>query len=248
MLPAERHIKIIEIISETGSAGVEELANLLNVSSMTIRRDLKLLQEHKLLERSHGGAIIKQEINYGTKRDTKHKEKVAIAKKCAEFVKKGDIIYLDAGTTTYEIANQIKNIEDLTVITNDLEIALLLVNSDIDLFVCGGNVQKSTRSMYGVFANKMIENFRINLGFFGAMSIDKSFDILTPTMEKASFKKTVFASCQQTILGIDDSKFNKKSLLKINNLSEYTGVVTNKKFSKEEFKEIKSFNIRLIVV
>ena len=248
MLPAERHMKIIEIISETGSAGVDQLSKLLDVSPMTIRRDLNILQEHNLVERSHGGAIIKQEINYGTKRDTRHSEKIAIAKKCAEFVKEGDTLYLDAGTTTYEIANQIKNLNDLTVITNDLEIASLLVNSDVELFVCGGNVQKSTRSMYGMFANQMIENFRINLGFFGAMSIDNHYNILTPTMEKASFKRIVLDSCQRSILAVDDSKFNRKSFLKINNLNDYTGIVTNKKFTKEELKKIEASNIRLIVV
>lgn len=248
MLPAERHNKIIEIISETGSAGVEQLSKTLNVSPMTIRRDLNLLQEHNLIERSHGGAIMKQEVNYGTKRDTKHTEKLAIAKKCAEFVKKGDTLYLDAGTTTYEIANQIKHIEDLTVITNDLEIAILLVNSEIELVVCGGTVQKSTRSMYGVFADKMIENFRIDLGFFGAMSIDNNYNILTPTMEKASFKRTVQSNCRRSILAVDDSKFNRKALLKINNLSDYTGIVTNKSFSKEELKKMENSNIRLIVV
>ena len=248
MLPAERHIKIIEIISETGSAGVEQLSKILDVSSMTIRRDLKLLQEHNLIERSHGGAIMKQEVNYGTKRDTKHTEKLAIAKKCAGFVKKGDTLYLDAGTTTYEIANQIKHIEDLTVITNDLEIAILLVNSEVDLLVCGGNVQKSTRSMYGMFADQMIENLRIDLGFFGAMSIDNNYNILTPTIEKASFKRTVLNNCGRSILAVDDSKFNRKALLKINNLRDYTGVVTNKTFSKEELKKIETSNIRLIVV
>lgn len=248
MLPAERHIKIIEIINETGSAGVEQLSKLLGVSAMTIRRDLKLLQEQKLIERSHGGAIMKQEINYGTKRDTKHTEKLAIAKKCAEFVKKGNTLYLDAGTTTYEIANLIKHIPDLTVITNDLEIALLLVNSEVELMVCGGSVQKSTRSMYGVFADRMIENFRIDLGFFGAMSIDNYYNILTPTIEKASFKRTVLNNCRRSILAVDDSKFNRNAFLKINNLSDYTGVVTNKAFSKEELKKMEASNIRLIVV
>ena len=109
MLPAERHIKIIEIISETGSAGVEQLSKTLNVSPMTIRRDLNLLQEHNLIERSHGGAIMKQEVNYGTKRDTKHTEKLAIAKKCG-ICQRATIIIIStiAKLLTIRIAHSVK--------------------------------------------------------------------------------------------------------------------------------------------
>lgn len=248
MLAAERHIRIIEIISETGSAQVEQLSKTLNVSQMTIRRDLEKLQESNVIERCHGGAVMKQEITYNEKRDIRQLEKVVIAKKCSEFVKKGDTVFLDAGTTTYEIANLIKQIENLTIITNDIEIAILLKTSDVELFVCGGMMQKSTGGMYGIFANQMMENMRIHVGFFGAASIDENYNVLTPTMEKVSFKRLVMDHCQRSFLAVDDSKFNRKALLKINNFRDYTGIITNKTFTDDKVQQFENRGIRIITV
>ncbi|ROR30603.1 DeoR family transcriptional regulator [Mobilisporobacter senegalensis] len=248
MLAAERHLKIIEIISETGSAQVEQLSKILDVSPMTIRRDLEKLQEGNMIERCHGGAVMKQEVNYFEKRKTHPGEKVKIAQKSADYVKNGDTIFLDAGTTTYEIAKLIKNMQDLTVITNDIEIASLLKNSDVELLVCGGNMQKSTGGMYGLFANQMMENVRLNIGFFGAASIDENFNVLTPTMDKVSFKRLVLKNCQRSFLVVDDSKFNRKALLKINNFKDYTGVITNKIFTRKELKSLDELGIRMITV
>lgn len=248
MLAAERHLKIIEIISETGSAQVEQLSKILDVSPMTIRRDLEKLQESNIIERCHGGAIMKQEINYFEKRDIQHQEKVEIARKSASYVKKGDSIFLDAGTTTYEIANLIKNVEDLTVITNDIEIASLLKNSEVELLVCGGTMQKSTGGMYGYFANQIMDNIRLNIGFFGAMSIDENYNVLTPTMDKVSFKRLVLNNCMRSYLVVDDSKFYRKALLKINNFKDYTGIITNKEFTNKESNEFNKLGIRLITV
>ena len=110
MLAAERQSKIIEMTERKGSVQVEELASELKVSAMTIRRDLVKLQEEGKLERCHGGAVAKQEENYAQKQTSNKTEKEKIAGMCASFVAEGDIIFLDAGTTTYEIAKRIKEL------------------------------------------------------------------------------------------------------------------------------------------
>lgn len=248
MLSVERHLKIIEIISELGSAQVDQLAQMLDVSPMTIRRDLEKLKKEGVIERCHGGAIMKQETTYADKSVSRNKEKVAIAKKCAEYVKKEDTIFLDAGTTTYEIARCIKDISGITVITNDLEIAQLLKASEVDLIICGGHVQKTTGSMYGFFANQMMESFRMSIGFFGAASIDNQYNVLTPTLEKTFLKRMVINNCQRSFLAVDASKFNRKALLKINHFKDYTGIVTDKVFTQKEQKEMEEAGIRIISV
>lgn len=144
MLAAERQSKIIEMTERKGSVQVEELASELKVSAMTIRRDLVKLQEEGKLERCHGGAVAKQEENYAQKQTSNKNEKEKIAGMCASFVSEGDIIFLDAGTTTYEIAKRIKGIKNTLIVTNDLEIARLLEDGEPELFICGGRVQKST--------------------------------------------------------------------------------------------------------
>lgn len=248
MLAAERHSKIIQMISETGAVQVEELAKVLDVSLMTIRRDLEKLKQDGIIERCHGGAVIKREVSYTEKRTLQIEEKIKIAEKCAGFVKKGDTVFLDAGTTTYEIAKRIQNIPGITVITNDLEIARVLLESDAHLMLCGGNVQKSTGSMLGPFTNQMMEDIRTEIAFLGAMSIDDKFNVLTPTLNKAVLKRIICKNSSRPYLAVDETKFGKQALMRINHLSDYTGVVTNKTLNQEEEQKIRQMKINMILV
>ena len=198
--------KIIQIISESGSVQVEELAKVLDVSLMTIRRDLEKLKQDGIIERFHGGAVIKREVSYVEKKTLQIEAKLSIAEKCAEFVRKGDTVFLDAGTTTYEIAKKIQTIPNITVITNDLEIARLLIDSEVHLILCGGNVQKSTGSMLGPFANQMMMDIRTEIAFLGAMSIDNDYNVLTPTLNKAVLKRTVCKNSSRAYLAVGQYK------------------------------------------
>lgn len=148
MLAAERQAMIVELIKENGSVQVDELAKELNVSSMTIRRDLMKLESGNMIERCHGGAVAKQEIAYETKQTSNKNSKEAIARKCVEFVHPQDSVFLDAGTTTCEIAKLIRDIPDIIIVTNDLEIAQVLKNSDAKVYICGGMVQKETGNLF----------------------------------------------------------------------------------------------------
>jgi len=248
MLPAERHQKIIELIASKGSVQVEELAKVLNVSLMTIRRDLEKLRQDGRIDRCHGGAIMKREVPYVQKLSLETEEKHQIALQCLPLIKKGSVIYLDAGTTTYELAKLLCDIPSITVVTNDLEIARLLLASSANVIVCGGVVQKSTGSMIGAFATQMIEHIRMDMAFMGAASIDDQFNVLTPTMDKAVMKQTVCRNSKEKYLVVDESKFGKQALIKINHLSDYTAVITNKKFTNEENNRIKEMRITIIPV
>lgn len=234
MLSGERQLEIINIIRESGVAEVEYLAKTLGVSTMTIRRDLKKLDESGLIERCYGGAVRKTEVTYEAKRIKNHESKIKIAANAAKYVHDGMAVFLDAGTTTFEIAKNIMNINNLTIVTNDIEIASLLVNSDCDLIICGGTVQKSTKSVYGYYAMDMIKKFSFDIGFFGAASINDKLQVMTPTIEKAFLKKIVIEQCRVSILAVDNSKFGRDGLHIINELSDYTAVITDREFSSEE--------------
>ncbi len=246
MLAAERQAKIIELIHEKGSVQVEELAQSLNVSAMTIRRDLLKLEESGRIERCHGGAVAKQEIAYADKQIRYKREKSKIAEKCSELVSSGDTVFLDAGTTTYEIAKRICNIHGLTIITNDLEIAQIVKNSTAELIVCGGVVQKSTGSMLGYYATQLLKDFRFDAGFFGAASINNRLEVMTPTVDKAFLKREAVCRCEKAYLAVDMSKFGKQSIVKINSLGDYTATVTNRMFSLEEQEAIEKKKISII--
>ena len=246
MLAEERSSKIMNIIKNKGTVRVEDLARELDVSLMTVRRDLEKLKNEGILERCHGGAILKKEISYKEKRTLQIDEKINIAQRCAKMVRKGDTVFLDAGTTTYEIAKLICDIPSIAIVTNDIEIARLLLDTNVRLILCGGTVQKSTCSMVGDFAIHMMENMRTEIAFVGAASIDDDFNVLTPTSNKAVFKRTVCKYTNRAYLAVDSTKFGKQALLKVNHLSDYNGVITDRVFNEKEMKKIKKLNINII--
>ncbi len=248
MLPAERQLKIIDLISKNGSVQVDELAKMLDVSLMTIRRDLEKMKQEGKIDRCHGGAIVKREVPYTEKRVLETEGKHLIAEQSIRLIKKGQVVYLDAGTTTYEIAKRLMDIPNLTIITNDLEIARLLLESNANLLICGGLVQKSTGSMIGALANMMMDNLRVDIAFLGAQSIDDQYNVLTPTMDKAVMKQTICKNAKEKYLVVDSSKFGRQALIKINHLSDYTAVITNKSFTPEEEKKLRELRATVITV
>lgn len=248
MFAEERQRKIVEIIAKNGSVGVEDLAKKLNVSSMTIRRDFTKLQKLNLIERTHGGALVKKERLYEEKKSSRMDEKQRIAAECAKYIREGDVVFLDAGTTTYEIAELIKDMANVIVVTTDLEIAGQLNTGTVEVFVCGGFLQKETGSTLGPFAESMINDFKFDIGFFGASSIDKNFEVATPTTEKMTLKRLVMRRCDKTILAVDSSKFGKRAVIRINDLGDYTKVVTDRKLSGKEEELAGKMHARIITV
>lgn len=246
MLAAERQSKIVELVHRQGSVQVEELAQELKVSSMTIRRDLLKLQNEDVLLRCHGGAVAKQEVTYEDKQTSCVDAKRRLAGICASFVGRGDTVFLDAGTTTFEIARLIKDTPEIMIVTNDLEIAQLLKNSEAELFICGGHVQKSTGSMFGHYATQMLEDFKFDVGFFGAASINEDFEVMTPTVDKMWLKRKTPKQCRKSYLVVDESKFGRQAMSRINHLGDYTGVVTDKEFDEEETEKLRRLHVAII--
>ncbi|MVB11516.1 Glycerol-3-phosphate regulon repressor [Caprobacter fermentans] len=250
MLSQERVAQILEFINEHGSARVEELASTLNVSEMTIRRDLEKCQKKGLIQRCHGGAVLKRpnerEQPYEDKQCIHQDQKRKIAEICASMIPDGATVYLDAGTTNYQIAERIFRIPDLTVVTNDVMIAAMLHQRDIRLLVVGGEVQNSTGSTLGPFAEQMLRSIRIDLSFMGAASIDPDYNVMTPTIEKAFLKRLVTEISNKSYLAADASKFDRQSMVLINNLKDYAGVVTDRAFTDAEEKQIHDMQINII--
>ncbi|CBK75829.1 Transcriptional regulators of sugar metabolism [Butyrivibrio fibrisolvens 16/4] len=236
MLASERQNYILEELKKNGGAGVsvEELAEALDVSLMTIRRDLQKMSEAGQLERCHGGAIMKNEVAYIEKATSRSDEKNAIAEKAASLINDGDCVFLDAGTTTFKMLKYLENRQQLTIVTNDLEIGYQAYKMNFDVIMCGGKIQKSTACMFGMMTNDAIRQIKFDYAFLGAASIDERLDVLTPTEAKAVYKRLVVENSNYSYLLVDSSKFNKRAIMRINNLSDYTGVITTYKFDKEE--------------
>lgn len=253
MLQAERRNYIIEVLNRDGRVVIENLAKELNVSEMTIRRDLQVLQEHKLITRTHGGAVIHdllaEEIPYSKKAEQNMDEKRRIGMYASSLVEEGDVIILDAGTTNMEIAKGIIGIRNLKVITNDLMIAAFLSKYEsIEVYCTGGIVQKDTAACLGNHAIELLRNINADIAFLGASSVDIEKGLTTPTVEKAELKKQLTKSAKKIILAADSLKFGKVAFVNICPLTRFDLIITGNSIDKEIEQGIRDLEIELELV
>lgn len=248
----QRQEEIMRILKENSFAEVDFLAEQLGVSTMTIRRDLQKLSEQGLVARQHGGAFLPEEMrgekDYGVKKSTNVDIKKQIARKALELVKDGDTIFLDNGTTTYEIAALLHSRYNITVLTGDIQIATLLLKTDVRLVLVGGVVQNQTGCVVSGDARDFIRRFRVSKTFLAAPSIDKHWDVLTPTVDKAYYKQAAISIATETYLVADSSKFDGVSFSRICNLRDLSGVITDRIFTKQEQQELINKDVNIISV
>jgi DeoR/GlpR family transcriptional regulator of sugar metabolism len=252
MLAEERLEKIVTILKEQGFAQVEYLAQVLQVSDMTVRRDLGKCQQRGILRRCHGGAMLvgvnRQETSYANKSREHQNVKKNIAETAAALVKERMTVFLDAGTTTFEIARRIRQMGRITIVTNDVYIVHSLLAFQPELIYIGGSIQKKTGSAAGGFAEQMVGQMHFDVAFLGAHSINGYFEVMTPTLEKRFLKNRLMEKSGETYIVADHSKFNKNALYRIDSLADYTGVITDYRFSSDERKLIDQKRIRIIPV
>lgn len=232
LFQVERQERIIKILEEKQNITVDELAKLLNVTAMTIRRDLKSLEDAELISRTFGGAVLKSkltlEISHRRKEIQRKPEKKAIAIAAAERVEDGHTVILDAGTTTMEIAKQLVHKKALTIITTDVLIAAFFaMHTDFAIYCSGDRVQNVTCACIGSRAVQFLEQVYADIAFIGASSIDAMVGLSTPTPEKAELKKRMIAAAEQAILVADHSKFNKRAFSKICQLEEFFLIISD---------------------
>ena len=249
MLQEERHSRILSLLHERGFIKVEDLSNVLGVSEMTIRRDLEKCQKSGLLRRSFGGAVLpgnRHELSFEDKSTANSEAKKHIARRCASLVQEGMSVFLDAGTTVFEIAQELRGRDNLTVVTNDIRTANDLMSSGLDVLIIGGTVQKPTGSVIGQLAYQMVQGLFFDIAFLGVNSINEQMEDMTPTLEKVFFKRQVRENSSACYLAADHSKFHSTALHRVNCLSAYTGVVTEYAFTVEEQRVAREKGIRIV--
>lgn len=232
MKQINRHMHILEKLDQQKKVEVEMLANELNVSEMTVRRDLEKLETNGELVRTFGGAIpvqtISNEISYKDKKVKNVLQKRMIAEKAVEKIENNHIIFLDSGTTTLEISKKILSLDfNLTVITNDISIANVLMDSNIDVIVLGGHLQNNTGSILGTLTFDLIKKLNADLFFLGAHAVDEEYGITAPSIEKAQVKIAMMQSSREVILVTDKSKYGNKALFKVCELDEINEIITD---------------------
>ncbi len=251
MLDETRKEKVMDLIKERGEVTVKELSTRLGVTSVTIRKDLKELESRGLIIRTHGGAVApshtKVEWNFIQKSKQHVEEKLAIAKKALEFVKAGDSIILDSGTTTLAMAREIKrtHLHPLTVVTNNLFIATELVGTAVDLVVLGGSVRENSFSLIGAFCEENLKKIYVDKAFIGATgSSDEGF--MTPDINEAKVKNMMVSQASEIFIVVDSSKFTHPSFAMYAHFNEIDHVITDWKVPYEVEKALKSFGVDVV--
>jgi DeoR/GlpR family transcriptional regulator of sugar metabolism len=231
VLPLERRKWLEQELILNKKVDIEDISKKLNVSGMTIRRDLKELENSGKAIRTHGGAIsidsITEEIPYSSKKGKNNPEKKAVAMKALSLIQENSTIILDSGTTTYELAKLLNNRSDLTIVTNDIKIANELLESPNQVIVTGGELQQGVGALYGSATQDMLNVIHADLFFLGAHAIDLERGVTAPTFEKSLIKQLMLKAAERTWLLADTSKFNKKAFSSVCSLTEVEGIITN---------------------
>lgn len=248
----DRRFKIIELINSNGQVTVSELSRKFNVSEVTIRNDLAHLENKGLLIKSRGGALKVQGVGIDQQLTEKakinFKEKQAIGKKAAELVRENDTIILDSGTTTLEIAKNLNKINNLTVVTNALNIASYLANNNIKVLILGGILRSTSLSLIGPIAEKSIKSFYYDKCFIGVDGIDSNSGIFTPIAEEAYLNSLMIENSKEVIIVTDSSKFKRKSFGFIAPITKINIIITDYKIPEDELKNLQRLGIKVMLV
>ena len=250
----ERRSQIVELLNQRNDISVVELSKRFGVSEVSIRNDMAQLEKKGLLIRTRGGAIAKQPVNFDLNLNQRlkrnYKQKQRIGKKAAEFISDEDTIIMDSGSTTLEVAGNLKSIKDLKVLTNSLPIAELLAdNKNIEVIIPGGILRPEMRSLMGSFAEKNILNYYCDIAILGADSIIPGMGFYTPQQYEATLSQTMMKIAKKVIVVADSSKFGRKSFVRIGELSDVDVLITDDGIPPEALKKLQQYsNLELVVV
>ena len=254
MIAEERKALILKELRENRYVQVAELAEEFDVSTVTIRRDLDDIESEGLCIRKRGGAIrvnpgVTMEMPYDIKRHEMVAEKERIAHAAFEMVEDGNTFILDAGSTTYALALLLNSKVQITVVTNDLRIAVKLAeNPKINLICTGGVARSSVFSLQGGIAESFFRNIKVDKTFLGADAIHSKGEIMNVNIDEIGIKKAMMDAADQIILLADSSKFNTAGFAKFGSLSEIDTIITDDGISQETQEMIASYAVNTIIV
>jgi DeoR/GlpR family transcriptional regulator of sugar metabolism len=221
------------MVARAGSASVSDLAAALEVSEMTIRRDLAALAEGRLVEKVYGGAVLPRrsamEPHFVAKRSLNAGAKEAIGARAVELVRDGMTISLSAGTTTWQVAKHLDHrFHDLTFITNSMNVAMALEDNGWQaVVVSGGSFRTPSDALVGPFAVQTLRQLNADLLFLGVDSLDPKVGLTTPNISEAETNRALVAGARQVVVVADSSKLGQISLATFASLDDVDVLITD---------------------
>ncbi|MDF2645647.1 MULTISPECIES: DeoR/GlpR family DNA-binding transcription regulator [unclassified Paenibacillus] len=253
MLAAERKIRIVEFVRQHRVASVAALALEFDVHEATIRRDLAEAEQEGLLKRTHGGVIVEQlthnEPSFNERSNVQLEQKIRIGKMAASMVEDGDHIIIDSGTTTLHIAKQLIHRSNITVVTNDINIAAELRDAPgVKITVTGGDLYPSSFMLNGMFTDQVLRSLHVSKAFIGTPAIHPKHGLMHPEAQLVLAKQGMINAAQEVIVVADDTKIGKLSLHTVAPNSAIHSLITGKEVTEYDRKQFQDSGVNVIVV
>lgn len=241
---------ILDILKNNNFANVKDIAKELNISKMTVRRHLNKLSDENKLLRTHGGALridIKEEKAYNIREYDNIDKKILIAKKAAEDIGDNKIIFIDSGTTCYEVSKLIIDKKNLTVITHDIVIASLLFKHH-KVYMLGGEISQNYSSSKVDINDKFLNSINIDLLIMGTSSISQEGMLTSLLPERSEIKRLILSKSLNKILVVDSSKFLLNSFIDICSISSFDKIYTDSEIDTELYNNFIAEGVNIIRV
>ena len=249
----QRYRVILDELEKKGYASVQDLSELLGVSEVTIRKDLKELESKSLLLRDHGGASAVSSLIDDRHSDEKEKimvdEKIRIANAAIQLLNKNDRIIIASGTTLLYFARKIPMAEPLTVITSSVKVSLTLCyNPNVEIIQLGGFMRKSSASVIGPYTEHILNELMCNKLFIGVDGIGIDFGLTTSNIGEAHLNQYMLDAAKEVIVLSDSSKFGKQGFGKICDIDRVHHIITDKNAPPHILQIIREKGIKVKLV
>ncbi|MCF8480253.1 MAG: DeoR/GlpR family DNA-binding transcription regulator [Rhodospirillum sp.] len=257
--PTARQRRLLSLVAAQGFGTIEALAEGLDISSQTVRRDINALCDLGLLQRFHGGASLPPDLparenapvrlGYGRKSTTKVAEKARIGAAVAGFIPDGSSIFLDVGTTLEAVAEAVaRHHRGPRVVTCGLLAASAFAGHDgAQVFVTGGMLRGADGSIVGESAIRAVEGFKVDYAVLGLSAIDADGALTDFDADKVALKQAAIRIARKVILAVDSSKFGRTALLRVTPLSTISIVVTDRSPDPEIQALLESEGVDLVI-
>lgn len=256
-IPEKRIIELKDLIKKEKVVTVERLSEVFNISPITVRRDLEMLDKKGFLTKVHGGAIYKDLIEsepvFSEQIKLHPQEKSEIAKEASERINDGDNVILESGTTCLAMVKHLRGKKDIKVSTAGIPIAnelwnLSMIKKDLEVTVCGGVIRPNSSIYVGPHAINYFKKINVDIAFVSPVGVSIEKGISTATDFDAELMKSIIDCSNKTILICDSTKFGKYSYINVAPLAAFTEIITDKALDKDYYNKIKDIGIKITLV
>jgi len=250
--PTKRQAEILNTVRLLGTCTIGKLANDLNVSDETIRRDVRGLVDGELVLKVHGAIVAPDHLRedpFQRRLKENRNEKMRIAAKAAELVDDGDSLMLDTGTTTTYVGHSLATRRNIFAVTNSVEVARSLANQNGNrVYMAGGEIRADDGAAFGETATNFIAQFQVDKAFLSIAAISATGGFMDTELSEAEYSRTVIAQANQAIIVADHSKFDRHALVKVCDFSAVDMLITTQVPPPAIAEQLEAAEVEVIVV